>query len=608
MSFRVGNIIPIPKGHDKDLTDPSNYRGISLLSVIAKVFEKVLLARLTDLEGKLSPLQGGFRTGVSCLHSAFVLQEAVLSLREKKRKVFVAFLDVKKAFDTVWHAGLFVKLFHNEVPLYIWHILNAWYSCSYSAVVWDSQISHLFPIKQGVRQGSILSPLLYSIFVNELLDQLSASSFGVFIEGTYCGAPMYADDLALIGSSPEELQNMLDIVSSYASLWRYQLNAKKSAILVFGESPVSRQRNRSLRRWSIGSDIIQEHDMQKHLGILHTVFPSSVHRTVERCSAGRSAFFALNAVGSRFGCLHPSTSFRLYSSYCIPILLYGCELWCLTGSETTMLERVHRKILRTIQGLPLRCHSSALLHLLGTSSISSLIQQRQLNFLRSFSRLPEVSLPRLVLEKRLSCSPMKGSLPVFTSLLVSLDLPSIPDILGGDWCKQAWSRWMKTLSRSLEYSAFLDKCSQLPLSEYLLTLGKPIPHWSVTIGLPKLTRLNNLRIRLLVGCDGLEADACRFRARKYLGATGSAICRLCGLEPEDPAHFIARCTSLSLPRASLLQDTIPSLAPLCSSDPVRFVRVILGVDWIADVELQRSIIHFLDSLRQYRNKLLVPSA
>ena len=116
--------------------------------------------------------------------------------------------------------------------------------------------------------------------------------------------------------------------------------------------------------------------------------------------------------------------------------------------------------------------------------------------------------------------------PCFYLIVGSLDLPSIPDILGGDWCKQAWSRWMKTLSRSLEYSAFLDKCSQLPLSEYLLTLGKPIPHWSVTIGLPKLTRLNNFRIRLLVGCDGLEADACRFRARKYLGATGSAICRL----------------------------------------------------------------------------------
>ena len=78
--------------------------------------------------------------------------------------------------------------------------------------------------------------------------------------------------------------------------------------------------------------------------------------------------------------------------------------------------------------------------ILGTSSISSLIQQRQLNFLHSFSRLPDDSLPRLVLEKRLSCSTMKGSLPVFTSLLVSLDLPYIPDILGGDWCKHAWSR------------------------------------------------------------------------------------------------------------------------------------------------------------------------
>ena len=92
-------------------------------------------------------------------------------------------------------------------------------------------------------------------------------------------------------------------------------------------------------------------------------------------------FFALNAVGSRFGCLHPSTSFRLYSSFCIPLLLYGCELWSPTNSEITMLERVHRKILRTIQGLPLRCHSRALQFLMDVPSILSLTHQRELVFL-----------------------------------------------------------------------------------------------------------------------------------------------------------------------------------------------------------------------------------
>ena len=208
------------------------------------------------------------------------------------------------------------------------------------------------------------------------------------------------------------------------------------------------------------NSIIPECDVQRHLGVVRSVHPSSVLRTVEHCSAGRSTFFALNTVGSRFGCLHPTTSYRLYSSLCIPILLYGCELWCLTGCEITMLERVHS---RTIQGLPLRCHSKALQSLMGAPSILSLIRQWQLNFIHSFSRLPLDSLPHLVLEKRLSSSPQKGILPVFLSLLESLSLPSLPDILNGNWSKSAWRKWVKGLILSAEYSSFLDECVHLPL-------------------------------------------------------------------------------------------------------------------------------------------------
>ena len=108
--FRHGVIIPIPKDQRKDQTDPSNYRGISFLSSISKLFEKLILHRLEELQSTLNPLQGGFRKGVSCLHTAFIFQEAVASLREQKKKAYVAFLDVRKAFDTVWHPGLMVKL------------------------------------------------------------------------------------------------------------------------------------------------------------------------------------------------------------------------------------------------------------------------------------------------------------------------------------------------------------------------------------------------------------------------------------------------------------------------------------------------------------------
>ena len=92
--------------------------------------------------------------------------------------------------------------------------------------------------------------------------------------------------------------------------------------------------------------------------VYHALIFHTLRTSTECCSAGRCAFFALNAIGSRFGCLHPLTSFRLCSSLCVPILIYGSELW--SGSEITMFDKVHRKILITIQGTPLRCPCKAL--------------------------------------------------------------------------------------------------------------------------------------------------------------------------------------------------------------------------------------------------------
>ena len=90
----------------------------------------------------------------------------------------------------------------------------------------------------------------------------------VRVKSIYIGAPMYADDLALIVDSPQELQAMLNIVHSYAGKWQYNLNTSKSFIMVFGESPCSRTRARPLQEWHLGSEKVQEADEVHHLGIL----------------------------------------------------------------------------------------------------------------------------------------------------------------------------------------------------------------------------------------------------------------------------------------------------------------------------------------------------
>ena len=176
--------------------------------------------------------------------------------------------------------------------------------------------------------------------------------------------------------------------------------------MVFGESRTTHAR--SSRKWYLGNEEVEEADEVHHLGILRMFSLSTISRTTEQSTIGRSAFFALNSVGSRFGCLHPVTSHRLYSTLCLPIMLYGSELWSLTNTDLNILERTHRKILRAIQGLPTRCPTTALQSLIGSCSISSFISQRQLAFINSIINMQASDLPKQILEVRIANPNAKG--------------------------------------------------------------------------------------------------------------------------------------------------------------------------------------------------------
>ena len=553
--FQQGHVIPIPKSHTKDLSNPSNYRGITILSNISKVLEKLILLRihLQDLPPSLNPLQGGFRQGYGCAHTAFVLQEAIQSLREKSKKAYVAFLDVRKAFDTVWQAGLLVKLHQKGIKGHLWRLINNWYRTASSTVLWAQQASRPFNIRQGVRQGGVLSPFLYCLFVDQLLDILTASGFGVSIDNIYCGAPMYADDLALVAGSPEELQAMLDIVHNYAQKW-------KSVVMVFGETTRTRRLARSARKWTLGDEVLKEVDEQHHLGILRTVFNSTIHRTNERATAGRSTFYALNTVGSRFGRLHPLTSLKFYQALCLPLLLYGSEPWTLTKTELLSLEQVHRRILRTIQGLPIRCRSASLTTLLGVQDIQTLVQQRQLNFIVSVANLDSNALPRKILSTRSASTTAKGITHQYHQVLNNLNLPDLSYLLSEPPKCSPWKAFIKKHMGLISYLTFLEECDDCHVSQCAFKPLHPAPHWKVTIGDPKLTRLNNFRIRLLVGCDGLEADAACFRSRTTNAQPGDPSCKLCNQGvPEDAAHFVSTCPALGEERVRLYTEAPPTV-------------------------------------------------
>ena len=164
--WREGLIVNIFKKGDKE--DPANYRGITLLSVVGKVFCKILNNRLVqclDKKGVLHEGQAGFRIKRSCMDNVYTLNEIVQGRLREDKKTYAFFLDIQKAYDSVWHDGLWYKLWDMGVKGRMWRVIKKMYESSKSAVLLEGEKSDTFTIEQGVAQGCSLSPILFSVFV-----------------------------------------------------------------------------------------------------------------------------------------------------------------------------------------------------------------------------------------------------------------------------------------------------------------------------------------------------------------------------------------------------------------------------------------------------------
>ena len=121
--MKIGIIITLYKGGNKRKDDPDSYRAITLTSCVLKLFERILLNRISSMQKPFNPLQGGFQKGMGCTMTSFLLQESVNYAKENGSKLYICFLDAKKAFDKVWHDGLLLKLYERGIALYIWKVL-----------------------------------------------------------------------------------------------------------------------------------------------------------------------------------------------------------------------------------------------------------------------------------------------------------------------------------------------------------------------------------------------------------------------------------------------------------------------------------------------------
>jgi exonuclease III len=368
--MNLATVCPIPKPN-KDPTVSNNYRGIALASSLGKVLDYVLLNRY---RGKLTTHrnQFGFKRGCSAVQCACVFQETVNHYRQRGSRVYACFLDLSKAFDKVSHVKLMKKLQKRKLPPVITRYILTLYKTQRTRIRWGSEHSAEFASINGVRQGAVSSPILFSIFIDELLTELEKSKIGCSVDDMYVGCLAYADDIALLATSIHALQRMIKLAETFAFNNGMSFSAEKSVAIAF--TPMAA--NPTVRPVVGGADIEWSNDVI-YLGNKLTRNLSTVPDVARKRAQLNGK---VNLVKAQFGHMPANIQSQLFSSYCSSF--YGCELWHYFNNSEHKMSTGWQKGVRRVWDLPRTTHCGILPPLQGKISARGQLHLRFVNFLQ----------------------------------------------------------------------------------------------------------------------------------------------------------------------------------------------------------------------------------
>ena len=360
-SWTSGIIKPIYKKKGKT-DDPDNYRPITILSCLGKLFTSILNIRLTKYLDKnkiMGEEQIGFRDGYSTIDGVFILHSLTELLKTRKSSLLCAFIDLKKCFSKIWRNGLWYKLYHLNIGSKLMNVISSLYKNVKSCLMMHCNdpngnvfcnISDMFPCENGLREGENLSPLLFSLYVNDLSEFLERKQRkGVKVQ--YYDTNdlhfymkmlllMYADDTVLFASNVKDLKLSLNAYSEYCSKWKLEVNTTKTKILNFGR--------KKKNEFTLNNETIEIVDSFKYLGVVFSKngrFIEAMEDNIEKAKKGMHSLRSASAEKN----IPIDCQIDLFEKTIEPILLYGAEIW---GQENVeIIEKFRLKVLKQILGV-----------------------------------------------------------------------------------------------------------------------------------------------------------------------------------------------------------------------------------------------------------------
>jgi hypothetical protein len=383
--WRKSVICPIIKNSESDARVPMHYRGISLLSCISKLYSAFLNKRLTEyLEGAniLADEQNGFRSKRSCEDHVFSLN----SIIRNNKSVFTAFIDLKRCFDYIDRDMLLYKLLNNNIDGKMYNSIKSIYASSSSCVRINQKMTNWFDCVTGVKQGCTLSPTLFSIFANDLAEEIKDLDLGVPMDDIKISLLMYADDIVLISDSEEKLQTMLNTIHDWCKKWRVLINTSKSKCIHFRKG----RAQRTDFTFRIGDNELETVEAYKYLGVIF----HEKHDFSNNCDA--LAKGAGRALGSIINKIHNYKEFgfksfeKLYNSCVIPILDYCASVW--GNKHFQQIDNIQNRAMRYFMGVH---RFTPVLAMLGDTGWLPSRYRRWTSMLRLWNRLVCMDTNRL---------------------------------------------------------------------------------------------------------------------------------------------------------------------------------------------------------------------
>jgi hypothetical protein len=533
-----------------NIHSPDNYRGISLLNISSKLYTYILNRRLTlwiEQNGLLNESQAGFRKGYSTIDHLFTLYALAQKQLSNHCKLYAAFIDFKKAFDLVNRKQIWIALRKNGINGKMYNAIQGMYKVVKAKVkVGATEFTDTFYCPCGLKQGDNCSPILFSMLINELADDICQNGkHGITMTPDVIQIliMLFADDVVLLSNTIVGLQRQLNILNNVSGKLNLTVNREKSKIVIFRNGGYVAARE----KWYIHNDHLDVVNVYKYLGVIFSTGLTFSHALEDMSLKAKRGVTGILRLLWKLGENNLNIFFQLFDCQIQPMLTYGSEVWGLTANHTP-IERVHLLAIKRLINVSIKAPNTLVYYETGRFPLYIQTYSKSIKYWLLVIRMEENRIPLKAYKMlyELHCKNKRNWASCICNTLYKYGFGYVWENQG----VENINMFMKVFKQRL-IDCFHQEIESEIMSKqrfYMYSTFKQLKNPPMYLNAIKSYVLRRNVVQMRLGVSQLKPHKLR-----HIKPSGDLFCPFCKNTEETEIHFVLKCPEYNL----LRQQYIP---------------------------------------------------